>query len=210
MFRRFYRCTGGLPEPPGGAHGPHGPRRGREPAHRGLVRPPLGQSKLGWGRGAQPPLSFSLSPFPSPSGVLLGVGLGGRRPMGGLPLVGFGLYGGVAPRAASSPLPPLYTEEGHPLETHNCPEAVCGAPNSVFHLGHIFGELRRSPAGITSPSPSPRRRADGTHLLPLRLAVSSRRGTSPSCTYVELEGAIRSVLDRWSSKDCSTTSIALI
>lgn len=153
------------------------------------------------GGGAAPSfLSLSLPPFllRMGGGILLGLRSPSRTP-----------HTWRTPRGPASSLPPLYTEEGHPLETHNCPIAVCGAPISVFHLGHIFGELRRSPAGITSPSPSPRRRADGTHLLPRRLAGSRRRGTSPSCTCVELGGAVRSVLDRWSSKDCSTTSTAL-
>src|SRR3989337_522546 len=77
---------------------------------------------------------------------------------------------------------------------------MCGAPSTVLHPGHIFRELRRSPAGITSPSSSPCRHADGTHLLPRRLAGSRRQGTSPSCTCVELGGAVRSVVDRWISK----------
>ena len=39
---------------------------------------------------------------------------------------------------------------------------MCGAPSTVTHLGHIVVVLRQSPAPITSSSPSPRRRADGT------------------------------------------------
>jgi hypothetical protein len=159
----------------------------RGAGHKGCCAPPLAGPNWtrGWG-GRNTPLSFSLFPSSFPS-----------------------WWTPTRSRIGLLLLPPLYTEEGHPLETHNCPIAVCGAPISVFHLGHIFGELRRSPAGITSPSPSPRRRADGTHLLPRHLAGSRRRGTSPSCTCVELGGAVRSVLDRWSSKDCSTTSTAL-
>ena len=34
--------------------------------------------------------------------------------------------------------------------------------STVTHLGHIVVVLRRSPAPVTSSSPSPRRRADGT------------------------------------------------
>ena len=178
-----------------GLIGPYGKERNRP---QGLLRPSPCWSELDKGLGGRnTPLSFSLSlpSFPLPRWNPTRTWSPSRT----LP----------SPLAASSPLPPLYTEEGHPLETHNCPIAVCGAPISVFHLSHIFGELRRSPAGITSPSPSPRRRADGTHLLPRHLAGSRRRGTSPSCTCVELGGAVRSVLDRWSSKDCSTTSTAL-
>ena len=58
--------------------------------------------------------------------------------------------------------------------------AVCGPPSIVYSLGHIFVVLRRSPAEITSPSPSPRRRAIGTHLLPRRLTGSRRWRTSPN------------------------------
>src|SRR6266566_1371211 len=167
-----------------GLIGPYGKERSRP---QGLLRPSPCWSELDKGLGGRnTPLSFSLFPSSFPS-----------------------WWTPTRSRIGLLLLPPLYTEEGHPLETHNCPIAVCGAPISVFHLGHIFGELRRSPAGITSPSPSPRRRADGTHLLPRRLAGSRRQGTSPSCTCVELGGAVRSVLDRWSSKDCSTTSTAL-
>ena len=35
-------------------------------------------------------------------------------------------------------------------------------PSTVTHLGHIVVVLRRSPAPVTSSSPSPRCRADGT------------------------------------------------
>src|SRR6266566_2690443 len=166
-----------------GLIGPYGKERSRP---QGLLRPSPCWSELDKGLGGATPL------FPSPSSPL-------PSPLGGL-LLGVGL-------ASSSSL--LYIRRRGTPWRHNCPIAVCGAPISVFHLGHIFGELRRSPAGITSPSPSPRRRADGTHLLPRHLAGSRRRGTSPSCTCVELGGAVRSVLDRWSSKVCSTTSTAL-
>ena len=40
--------------------------------------------------------------------------------------------------------------------------AVCGAPSTETHLSHIVVVLRRSRAPVTSSSPSPRRRADGT------------------------------------------------
>ena len=35
------RSTGGLPEPPGGSNGPHGPWEGGTPAHKRLARPHL-------------------------------------------------------------------------------------------------------------------------------------------------------------------------
>ena len=40
-------------------------------------------------------------------------------------------------------------------DAHQC-------PSTVTHLGHIVVVLRRSPASVTSSSPSQRRRADGT------------------------------------------------
>ena len=62
--------------------------------------------------------------------------------------------------------------------THNHDNllAMCDAPSTVYTLGHIFVVLRRSPAEIASPSPSPRRRAAGTHPPRRRLAGSRRRG----------------------------------
>ena len=51
---------------------------------------------------------------------------------------------------------------GHPKGTPRFVLAVCGAPSTVTHLGHIVVVLRQSPVPVTSSSPSPRRRADGT------------------------------------------------
>ena len=51
---------------------------------------------------------------------------------------------------------------------------MCGAPSIVYASGHIHVVLRRSPARITSPSPSPRRHADGT--LPRHFAGSRVEG----------------------------------
>ena len=56
----------------------------------------------------------------------------------------------------------IYGGGGHPIDTQVDFLAVCGAPSIDFHLGHIVVVLRRSPASVTSSSPSPRRRADGT------------------------------------------------
>ena len=39
---------------------------------------------------------------------------------------------------------------------------MCGDPSTVTHLGHIVVVLRRSPAPVTSSSPSPRHPADIT------------------------------------------------
>ena len=63
----------------------------------------------------------------------------------------------------ASSSPPLYTGAGgHPKGTTDNLLAVCGAPSTVLHLGHIVVVLRRSPAPVTSSSPSPHRRADET------------------------------------------------
>src|SRR3954468_19230131 len=63
--------------------------------------------------------------------------------------------------ASSSPL--LYVRgRGAPQRTPSLLLAVCGAPSTVTHLDHIIVVLRQSPAPVTSSSPSPRRRADGT------------------------------------------------
>jgi hypothetical protein len=76
----FYRSTGGLPEPPGGLHGPHGPRGRGTPAHKGLVHPPWANPNWAGGWGRSPP-SFSLSPsFLVGVQLLLGVGLGKGAP----------------------------------------------------------------------------------------------------------------------------------
>src|SRR3990170_383911 len=51
---------------------------------------------------------------------------------------------------------------------------MCGAPSTIFHLGHIVAVLRRSPASVATSSPSSRRRADGT--LPQSSAGSEFEG----------------------------------
>ena len=56
----------------------------------------------------------------------------------------------------------IYGGGGHPIDTQVDFLAVCGAPSTDFHLGHIVVVLRRSPASVTSSSPSTRRRADET------------------------------------------------
>ena len=63
-----------------------------------------------------------------------------------------------------SPPPLLYIRgRGHPIDTQVDYLAMCSAPSTYFHLGHIVVVLRRSPASVTSLSPSTRRRADATH-----------------------------------------------
>ena len=60
----------------------------------------------------------------------------------------------------SSPF--IYVGGGTPKGTQKFLLAVCGAPSTVTHLGHIVVVLRRSPAPVTSSSLSPGRRTDGT------------------------------------------------
>ena len=52
-------------------------------------------------------------------------------------------------------LPPpsfIYGGKGAPQDTQvdlrDCSLAVCGAPSTIFHLGHIVAVLRRSPATV--------------------------------------------------------------
>ena len=137
---------------------PRGAPQGRSPNWtRGGVRPPF---------PSPPP---SPSPFPPP---IKGRGANWTRSPSGTPPT----WG--APRPASSPLPPLYTGVGAPLTHINCSKPCAAPPSSVCSSGHIIVVLRRSPARITSPSPSPCRRADET--LPRHVAGSRVRGTSSS------------------------------
>ena len=70
---------------------------------------------------------------------------------------------GVHHEAGRPPPALLYIwGRGHPIDTQVDYLAVCGSPSTDFHLGHIVVVLRRSPAPVTSSSPSPRRRADET------------------------------------------------
>ena len=99
-------------------------------------------------------------------------------PLGRRPQVGFGLLG--VPSWLLPPPPPIYMWEGQRLAQQNIVLAVCGAPSTVYTVGHIFVLLRRSPAEIASPPPSARHRVAGTHLL-LRLSCWIKKArTSPS------------------------------
>ena len=128
MIRVFSGVPEGFRTPPGevmGLIGPYGKERSRP---QGLLRPSPCWSELDKGLGGRnTSLSFSLSlpSFPLPRWNPTRTWSPSRT----LP----------SPLAASFPLPPLYTEEGHPLETHNCPIAVCGALTSVF-TSVIFSE----------------------------------------------------------------------
>ena len=106
-------------------------------------------------RGRLPPfLPFSLLLPPSPTPTRKGGSPtpgGSRTPPGAPP-----------PWPAALPLILYIRGQGAPQDTQVDCLAVCGAPSTDFHLGHIVVVLRRSPASVTSSSPSPRRRADGT------------------------------------------------
>ena len=72
---------------------------------------------------------------------------------------------GVPYEGRPSPPPLLDIRgRGHPIDTQvdSCLSRVWCPPFTDFHLGHIVVVLRRSPASVTSPSPSSRRRADET------------------------------------------------
>ena len=68
----------------------------------------------------------------------------------------------------------LYIWRGAPTTQINCSKPCAAPPSIVYASGHIHVVLRRSPARITSPSPSPRRRADAT--LPRHFWIKSSRG----------------------------------
>ena len=57
---------------------------------------------------------------------------------------------------------------GAPTTHINCSKPCAAPPSTIYASSHIHVVLRQIPAQITSPSPSPRRRADKTltrHLL---------------------------------------------
>ena len=70
MFRVISEKTGvpeGYRNPPGRDNGPHGPWWKERGAARVGRAPPLPLVRIGLGEGGGAPLSFSLSPFLSPS-----------------------------------------------------------------------------------------------------------------------------------------------
>ena len=109
VYRVFTGVPGGLPEPPRGVIGPHGPIVGRAEAGQGVGRPPLAQTE--WARGVVPPFLLSSLSLPL---LLVGIGKGGEiylgedwRPMARLlPLAGLLLP------------PPLYMWEGGTPKAH--------------------------------------------------------------------------------------------
>ena len=71
-------------------------------------------------------------------------------------------------------------------------------PSIVTHLDHIAVVLRRSPAPITSSSPLPRSRAEGT--LPRPQLDQEHEGHHRAECVQELGGVLVSVLD-WSGRE---------
>ena len=135
---------------------------------------PQAQYELDKGWGRSPPFpspSPLLSPFPTPEkerGILLGLGSPSRTPPWCAPS-----------RLAAPSSPPLYTWEGGTLKTHQLFSLPCVVtPSTIYSSGHSIVVLRRSPGRITSPSPSPYHRADGT--LPQPSARSRVQGMSSS------------------------------
>ena len=143
---------------PGRSIGPIGPywRRGERPCES----PPC-PNRIGLGEGVAPL-------FPSPSLSLPLFPL--RWKEGGGPNPTWTRSPSRTPPMAHPPLgsassssPILYIlGQGAPQSTIDNLLAMCGAPSTDFHLGHIVVVLRRSPASATSSSPSSRRRAEGT------------------------------------------------
>ena len=127
---------------------------------RGWFAPQKGGGRNGLGMGASSPFLLLLPLLPLSPPPVEGKRVGPNPTRTGV-LVG--LPSPWRPLVGRPPPPLLYIRgRGHPKGTTSLLLAVCGAPSKVTHLGHIVVVLRRSPAPITSSSPSPRRRADET------------------------------------------------
>ena len=81
-------------------------------------------------------------------------------------------------------------------------------PSTVTHLGHIVVVLRRSPAPVTSSSPSARRRVDGT--LPRPQLDQELEGRHRAERVQIAEVLCGQYLDQLDSRRRSTTSTALL
>jgi hypothetical protein len=156
-FRMFFGVPGGYRNPPGNCWANMGRRRGGRQPTRGVRVPLPWGVRIGLGEGARPPFLL-LFPLPSPF-PLRKKGKGGRIGLG--VLFGFPPWR-APPRPALSPLLLYIRGQGAPQSTTDILLAVCDAPSTVYSSGHSVVVLRRSPARITSPSPSPHRRADET------------------------------------------------
>ena len=172
----MYRVMGrGSGPPPANYMGLMGQERDK-PAPKGLVHPPIRDGQIGVEKSKEERkkgIGFPLPPLPFLLRIGIGKGEGriGRTPSRIPPTWG-------APLAASPPLQPIYMRGGT-ARTHNKHCLPCAAPPSIVYAsGHIHVVLRRSPARITSPSPSPRDRTDGT--LPRHFARSRVREMSSS------------------------------
>ena len=167
-------------------------REGKE-ANEGVLPKP----NPNWEGGRPPPLSFlpPSSSFPLP----LQIGKGGVL----LP-EGVGLPPWARLLLLAGPLLPsfIYRGGGHPIDTTIDPLdllAVCGAPSTIIHLGHIVAVLRRSPASVATSSPSPCRRADGT--LPRSSAGSEFVGRHRAERVLNSEVPYVRCLDRSDRED---------
>ena len=82
-------------------------------------------------------------------------------------------------------------------------------PSTVTHLGHIIVVLRRSPAPVTSSSPSPRRRADET--LPRSQLDQEFEGRyRAERVQITEVPCVRYLIVSFGSQRRSTTSTALL
>ena len=108
-----------------------------------------------------------------------------------------------APLVAGPPPPPLLyiLRQGAPHEHKLIIDllAVCGAPSTIIHLGHIVAVLRRSPTSVASSSPSSRCHADGT--LPRSSAGSEFVGRYRAERVLNSEVSCVRYLDRSDRED---------
>jgi hypothetical protein len=165
-YRVLIGSPEGVPGTPGKKYGPYGPR-GETHQPQGAGAPPIwaglrrrrkgGRERKVW---INIPTSFPLPPpsFLPPWEYMAGGGGQGRSPRAGRPPM-------WCARLPSHPNPQYIFGRGRRAHPRQLPSRVRRPPSTVYTPDHIFVVLRRSPEKITSPSPSPRHRADGTHLL---------------------------------------------
>ena len=146
-----YRSTGGVTGTPREKIWAIG---GKLTNPQGLVRPPQGQRPNWIREGGGAPLSFSYS-------LSLPLSTSMRRKRRGRILLGLGVLVALPlmarPLGPASSLSLLYIRgQGTPWRHTNCSKPCAASLSTVYSSGHIHVVLRRSPARITSPSPSPR------------------------------------------------------
>ena len=167
----------GVPGTPSKRYGPYGPRGETHQPQRGWCAPHMGWPN--WRRKGEEGKEKGNRIPPSPSSLptLNRNRRGGWPNWEKTPSTIPPTWG--APLAASPSLQPIYMWRGGCLQ-HTTTTTVSRVRRLLhnLHPRSYLLVLRRSPAWITSPSPSPRRRADGT--LPRHFAGSRVRGTSSS------------------------------